>query len=81
MKNIFTRFKKPLHEFKPDDMQKVIGAAKRCLNTADGDILLKHLINEFKLDAPVGCIDKNDIIYVSATHDVVKYILSLPNDQ
>lgn len=81
MKNFLERFRMPLSAFKRNDMDVVVGAAKRCLNTAEGEILLKHLINEYKLDEPMGCLDDNESSYVNGTQDVVKYILSLTNDK
>ena len=74
----FERWQKPLSAFKRDPMDKVIGASKRCLDTSDGHIFLKHLINEFRLDEPLGADSDS---YVTGTQDVVKYIISLINDR
>jgi hypothetical protein len=80
MKKFKDRMKLPLSAFKRDDIDVVVGAAKRCLNTAEGDILLKHLISEYELDAPTGCLEGNDLTYKTACQDVVKHIISLTND-
>lgn len=72
--------KMPLSAFKRNDMDKVIGAAKRCLNTSEGEILLKHLISEYGLDEQTGCVDEQTLTYETACHDVIKYIISLTND-
>jgi len=72
------RMRKPLSYFKPDPMDRVVGAAKRCLNTAEGEILLKHLVNQFHLDDMVGA-EKGD--YITGQQDAIKYILGLTNDQ
>ena len=67
---------------KRDPMDEVVGAAKFCLNTVEGEIFLKHLVDEFKLDIPIGCdLTEGQTHYVNGTQDVVKYILSLINDK
>ena len=79
--NTFKRFSLPLSMFRVDPMDKVIGAAKRCFNTPEGEILLKHLITEYTLDEPSGCGTSDEMAYRNGTQDVVKYILSLTNDK
>lgn len=81
MKLTLERFKLALSHFKRDDFDVVIGSAKRCLNTVDGEILLKHLVTEYNLDDPDGCLSADELSYRNATRDVVKYILSLTNDK
>jgi hypothetical protein len=65
MKTFFERFNKPLSDFDRDNMDKIIGAAKRCLNTPEG---------------PVGHLTDRELLYQTAQQDMVKYILSLTND-
>ena len=83
-----SRFDKPLAYFFPsikekfDDLkhnQAVEGAFKRAFGTAEGETVLRHLISEYGLDAQIGNIQNEDVLYVSAQQDVVKYILSLVN--
>lgn len=80
MKTFIERMKMPLSAFKRDNFDKVIGASKRCLNTPEGEILLKHLISEYELDEPIGCLEGKDLTYKTACQDVVKHIISLTND-
>lgn len=80
MKNFKERMSMPLSAFKRNDIDKVIGAAKRCLNTSEGDILIKHLISEYELDEPTGCLSERDLTYKTACQDVIKHIISLTND-
>lgn len=80
MKNFLKRMRMPLSAFKRNNMDVVIGNAKRCLNTPEGEVLLKHLISEYGLDDPIGCLEDNDLTYKTACQDVVKHIISLTND-
>lgn len=76
--DFLARMRMPLSAFKRDPMEKVIGAAKRCLDTPEGEILLKYLITEYRLDEPLGA---DADAYVTGTQDVLKHILSLINDK
>ena len=79
--NILYRFRNA-HLFNKDhEIEKVIAAAKRCLSSGDGEILLTHLINEFKLDEPTECLPVDQANWVNGTQFVVKCILSLVNDK
>jgi hypothetical protein len=80
MKNFYERMKTPLSAFSRDNHDKIIGAAKRCLNTPEGEILLKHLVTAYELDSPIGCLDEKELAYKTACQDVVKHIISLTND-
>ena len=79
--NILKRFGLPLSAFKAEPFDRIVGAAKRCLNTPEGEILLKHLITTYTLDEPSGCGTPDEMAYRNGTQDVVKYILSLTNDK
>jgi hypothetical protein len=77
------RFRKPLEWFgvgkKEDEeyIKQVEGAFKNVFNTAEGEIILKFLISHYGLDAQVG--DKDNLAYITAQQDVVRFILSMTN--
>jgi hypothetical protein len=75
------RFRAPLKRLESEDMDVVIGAAKRCLNTTDGEILMIHLIDKFGLDDQSGVLPSDDANYQNGTKDVMRYILALTNDK
>lgn len=81
MKKFKERMGMPYSAFKRENMDNVIGSFKRCLNTADGDVIMKHLINEYYVDEPTGILEPNELAYRTACQDVVKYIISLTNDK
>ena len=81
MKDILARFRIPAGRFKQErELDEVVGAAKRCLDNGDGEVLLAHLINEFELDDPTGCLPADEANWRNGTQFVVKYILSLVTD-
>jgi hypothetical protein len=58
-------------------MEEISNCAKRCLENSEGRILLKHLIDEFELDAQKGFLSPEESIYVDGKHDALKYLLAL----
>lgn len=57
--------------------EQISGWAKRCLNTPEGDLLLRHLVIVFGLDEQVGYISGEESSYINGKQDGLKYILSL----
>lgn len=82
------RFRKPLEFFVPqlrdkfnevEHNRKVESAFKVLFNSTQGEIVLRHLVKEYGLDAQIGNIPSEDVAYISAQQDVIKHILSLVN--
>lgn len=82
------RFAKPLSFFVPqlresfDEAKynkQVESAYKAVFHSPQGEIVLRHLISEYGLDAQMGNLPERDVAYNSAQQDVVKAILSLSN--
>ena len=64
-----------------DSVEKIIGAAKRCLDTPDGEILMRHLIQFAELDEPKGAMSHDEALYCNGREDTVKYLIGLINDK
>lgn len=86
MKSTLARFRKPLEFFVPKlrdnydeqkEAKRLEVAFKTIFNSTDGEIVLAHLITEYGLDVQIGNTD--DVRYISAQQDVIKYILSMAN--
>ena len=82
MKNLlscFGRFTTPFSSVrvKDEDILKVSGYCRRIFSTSEGEIVMKHLINEFELDGQTGCLSQDEANYRAGQQDVIKYILSL----
>jgi hypothetical protein len=79
LKTFWGRFTTPFSRVNIDDetAKKVVGSAKFCFGSAEGEIFLKHLIKEFDLDGQTGCLPRDEANYKSGQQDTVKYILSL----
>lgn len=82
------RFRKPLEFFVPhlrdkfnetEHNQKVESAFKALFNSTQGEIVLRHLVKEYGMDAQIGNIPTDEVSYISAQQDVIKYILSIVN--
>ena len=68
-----------LEKKREKDIMRIIVAAKRCLDTPEGEILLDHLIDLYGIDEPSGQLDHDECLYKNARRDVIIYILSLIN--
>lgn len=59
--------------------KKLVGSAKRCFDSPEGEFILKHLIKEVGLDAQIGVQSPDDANYNNGQQDIVRYMLSLVN--
>jgi hypothetical protein len=62
---------------KDEEIKKVIGSAKFCFGSKDGEIILKYLIKETNLDGQTGCLPADEANYMAGRQDIVKELLSL----
>ena len=60
-----------------DYHKKLVGCAKACLMTAEGEFLVKHLIEEFGLDDSRSEENLEVANYRNGEQDAIKYILGL----
>jgi len=79
--DILSRFNsgEPSEQVVPS-MEDIQNCAKRCLGNSEGTILLKHLIDEFELDAQKGCLSSDEAMYSDGKQDALKYLLALMLD-
>jgi hypothetical protein len=81
--NTLGRFKMPFsslrNERREDEeyAKRLVGSAVRVFGSAEGEFLMKHLIEEYGLDAQVGVKSLEEGNYIAGQQDVVRYILSL----
>jgi hypothetical protein len=73
------RFTTPFSRIKTneEELLRVQNCARFCFSTAEGEILLKHLIEMHDLDGQTGCLAQDEANYRAGQQDVVKYLLSL----
>jgi hypothetical protein len=79
--NTLERFGIPYAKTKSDDMDVVVGAAKRVILSPEGEILMRHLIDKFELDEMTACLPLDESNWKNGSQAVVKYILGLTNDK
>ena len=77
--SILARFRAPYSKVSPnnEDLLRIQNCARYCFGTPEGEILLKHLINELDLDGQFGCLPHDESVYKYAQQDVIKYLLAL----
>lgn len=66
---------------KTDDYHdKLVGYAKRCFGSPEGEFILKHFIEQTKLDKPIGCLPSDESNYLAGQQDILKELLALQSE-
>jgi hypothetical protein len=63
-----------------DYNEKLVGYAKRCFGNPEGQFVLKHFIEQTKLDKPVGCLSADEANYLAGQQDIIKELLALQGE-
>ena len=68
-------------ELSPDEQHKLVGAFRRALLTAEGEIILKHLRWWVEIDVQAGAeLTHSECAYRNGAQDLFRYIDGLVAD-